>query len=154
MDRTNHKNLGQMNMEISEDSEVRDTTLIELTAEVVAAYVSKNSVPAADLPSVIADVHAALGNVQDSEKTTVTERPKPAVNPKKSVHDDHIVCLEDGMKFKSLKRHLMSHHGLTPEQYRERWGLPASHPMVAPNYAAARSKLAKKLGLGRKPKGK
>lgn len=143
-----------MNMENSEENEIRDTTLIELTAEVVAAYVSKNSVPAADLPSVIADVHAALGNVQDTEKTAVAERPKPAVNPKKSVHDDYIVCLEDGMKFKSLKRHLMSHHGMTPEQYRERWGLSASYPMVAPNYAAARSKLAKKLGLGRKPKGK
>ncbi len=143
-----------MNMENTEENELRDTTLIELTAEVVAAYVSKNSVPAADLPSVIADVHAALGNVQDTEKTAVAERPKPAVNPKKSVHDDYIICLEDGMKFKSLKRHLMSHHGLTPEQYRERWGLSASHPMVAPNYAAARSKLAKKLGLGRKPKGK
>lgn len=143
-----------MNMENSEENEIRDTTLIELTAEVVAAYVSKNSVPAADLPSVIADVHAALGNVQNTEKTAVAERPKPAVNPKKSVHDDYIVCLEDGMKFKSLKRHLMSHHGMTPEQYRERWGLSASHPMVAPNYAAARSKLAKKLGLGRKPKAK
>lgn len=141
-------------MENIEDNALRDTTLLELTAEVVAAYVSKNSVPAADLPSVIADVHAALGNVQDMEKTAVTERPKPAVNPKKSVHDDHIVCLEDGMKFKSLKRHLMSHHGMTPEEYRERWGLSASYPMVAPNYAAARSKLAKKLGLGRKPKGK
>lgn len=143
-----------MNMENIEDNALRDTTLLELTAEVVAAYVSKNSVPAADLPSVIADVHAALGNVQDMEKTAVTERPKPAVNPKKSVHDDHIVCLECGMKFKSLKRHLMSHHGMTPEEYRERWGLSASYPMVAPNYAAARSKLAKKLGLGRKPKGK
>lgn len=141
-------------MDNTEENEIRDTTLIELTAEVVAAYVSKNSVPAADLPAVIADVHAALGNVQDSEKTAVAERPKPAVNPKKSVHDDHIVCLECGMKFKSLKRHLMSHHGMTPEQYRERWGLSASYPMVAPNYAAARSKLAKKLGLGRKPKGR
>ena len=80
------------------------------------------------------------------------DKQKPAVNPKKSVHDDYIVCLEDGKKFKSLKRHLMTHYGLTPEQYREKWGLDASYPMVAPNYAAARSQLAKKMGLGRKRK--
>ena len=80
------------------------------------------------------------------------DKQKPAVNPKRSVHDDYIVCLEDGKKFKSLKRHLMTHYGLTPDQYREKWGLDASYPMVAPNYAAARSQLAKKMGLGRKRK--
>ena len=82
------------------------------------------------------------------------EKQKPAVNPKRSVHDDYIVCLEDGKKFKSLKRHLMTHYNLTPEEYREKWGLDANYPMVAPNYAAARSQLAKKMGLGRKPKGR
>ncbi len=82
----------------------------------------------------------------------VQDKQKPAVNPKKSVHDDYIVCLEDGKKFKSLKRHLMTHYSMTPEQYREKWGLDSSYPMVAPNYAAARSQLAKSMGLGRKPK--
>ncbi|MCO4318375.1 MucR family transcriptional regulator [Phyllobacterium sp. 21LDTY02-6] len=128
--------------------------LLELTAELVAAYVSNNSVPAGDLPSLIADVHAALGRVNGVTETvaTVQEKPKPAVNPKKSVADDYIVCLEDGKKFKSLKRHLMTHYSLTPEQYREKWDLDPSYPMVAPNYAAARSRLAKNMGLGRKRK--
>ena len=139
-------------MEVSENSKINDDTLIELTADVVAAYVSNNPVPASDLPGLIADIHSALGRVGSAASAAPAERPKPAVNPKKSVHDDYIICLEDGKKFKSLKRHLMSHYGLTPEQYREKWGLEASYPMVAPNYAAARSKLAKKMGLGRKRK--
>ncbi|MRG56000.1 transcriptional regulator, MucR family [Phyllobacterium sp. YR620] len=128
--------------------------LLELTAELVAAYVSNNSVPAGDLPTLIADVHAALGRVGGSVETVVAvqEKPKPAINPKKSVADDYIVCLEDGKKFKSLKRHLMTHYSLTPEQYREKWDLDPSYPMVAPNYAAARSRLAKNMGLGRKRK--
>jgi predicted transcriptional regulator len=128
-------------------------TLLELTADVVAAYVSNNPVPASDLPNLISEVHSALGRIGSvSAAPAVAEKPKPAVNPKKSVFDEHIVCLEDGKKFKSLKRHLMSHFGLTPEAYREKWGLDPNYPMVAPNYAAARSKLAKKMGLGRKPK--
>lgn len=128
--------------------------LLELTADVVAAYVSNNPVPASELPNLISEVHSALGRIGGAEAPAVpAEKPKPAVNPKRSVHDDYIVCLEDGKKFKSLKRHLMSHYGLTPEAYREKWGLDANYPMVAPNYAAARSKLAKKMGLGRKPKG-
>ncbi|MBZ9654333.1 MucR family transcriptional regulator [Phyllobacterium lublinensis] len=128
--------------------------LLELTAELVAAYVSNNSVPAGDLPTLIADVHAALGRVGGAAEAVVTvqEKPKPAINPKKSVADDYIVCLEDGKKFKSLKRHLMTHYSLTPEQYREKWDLDPSYPMVAPNYAAARSRLAKNMGLGRKRK--
>ncbi|MBB3238091.1 MucR family transcriptional regulator [Phyllobacterium endophyticum] len=128
--------------------------LLELTAELVAAYVSNNSVPAGDLPGLIADVHAALGRVGGGLETVaaVQEKPKPAINPKKSVADDFIVCLEDGKKFKSLKRHLMTHYNLTPEQYREKWDLDPSYPMVAPNYAAARSRLAKNMGLGRKRK--
>ena len=128
--------------------------LLELTAELVAAYVSNNSVPSGDLPALIADVHAALGRVGSGAEAVVAiqEKPKPAINPKKSVADDYIVGLEDGKKFKSLKRHLMTHYGLTPEQYREKWDLDASYPMVAPNYAAARSRLAKNMGLGRKRK--
>lgn len=132
----------------------RDDSLIELTADVVAAYVSNNPVQVGDLPALIADVHAALARVGGSAEPAPAEKPKPAVNPKKSVFDDYIICLEDGKKFKSLKRHLMTHYGLTPDEYREKWGLDASYPMVAPNYARARSQLAKTMGLGRKPKAK
>lgn len=129
--------------------------LIELTADVVAAYVSNNPVPVGELSNLIADVHAALGRVSGPvEQPQPVEKQKPAVNPKRSVHDDYIVCLEDGKKFKSLKRHLMTHYGMSPDEYREKWGLDASYPMVAPNYAAARSQLAKKMGLGRKRKGR
>lgn len=125
--------------------------LIELTAEIVAAYVSNNSVAANDLPSVISQVHAALGGtVTPAEE--VLEKQKPAVTVRRSIQSDHLVCLEDGQKYKSLKRHLMSNHGLTPEQYRERWELPADYPMVAPAYAEARSRLAKEMGLGQKRK--
>ncbi len=126
--------------------------LIELTADVVSAYVSNNPVPAGDLANLIADVHAALGRVGTTSEAAPADKPKPAVNPKKSVNEEYIVCLEDGKKFKSLKRHLMTHYGLTPEAYREKWGLDANYPMVAPSYAAARSQLAKKMGLGRKRK--
>ena len=127
-------------------------SMIELTADVVAAYVSKNSLPAVELPNLISQVHAALSRIGAPVETVEAEKPKPAVNPKRSVHDDYIICLEDGKKFKSLKRHIMTHFNLTPEEYREKWGLDPSYPMVAPNYAAARSSLAKKMGLGRKPK--
>ena len=122
--------------------------LIELAADIVSAYVSNNTVPASDLPALIADVHRALGNTQTGVNEPVSEPLKPAVNPKKSVFPDYIVCLEDGKKFKSLKRHLRTHYDLSPEEYREKWALPADYPMVAPNYAAARSALAKKMGLG------
>ncbi|MGE0501484.1 MAG: MucR family transcriptional regulator [Rhizobiaceae bacterium] len=139
-------------MDASETGGKAAEMLIELTADVVSAYVSNNSVAAGDLPNLIADVHAALGRAGGGSEAAPAEKPKPAVSPKKSVHDDYIICLEDGKKFKSLKRHLMTHYNLTPEQYREKWGLEASYPMVAPNYAAARSALAKKMGLGRKRK--
>lgn len=132
------------------DHENKNETLLELTADVVSAYVSNNPVPAGELASLIASVNAALaqlGSVAEAEAPSQA----PAVNPKRSVHGDYIVCLEDGQKFKSLKRHLASHHGLSPEEYRAKWGLPADYPMAAPNYAAARSELAKKMGLGRKP---
>jgi predicted transcriptional regulator len=122
--------------------------LIDLTADIVSAYVSNNTVPAADLPALIANVHRALTNTQMGMAEPAPEPLKPAVNPKKSVFPDYIVCLEDGKKFKSLKRHLRTHYDLSPEEYREKWGLAADYPMVAPNYAAARSALAKKMGLG------
>lgn len=131
----------------------RDDLLAELTAEVVAAYVSNNVVQTADLPNLIAEVHTALG-LTGSKEAAPAEKPKPAVPIRKSVHNDYIICLEDGMKFKSLKRHLMTYHGLTPDEYREKWGLAPDYPMVAPAYAAARSRLAKEMGLGQKRKGK
>jgi predicted transcriptional regulator len=125
--------------------------LIELTAEIVAAYVSNNSVAANDLPNVISQVHAALGGATMPTEEVV-EKPKPAVSVRRSIQNDYLICLEDGQKFKSLKRHLMTHYGLTPEQYREKWDLPADYPMVAPSYAEARSRLAKEMGLGQKRK--
>ena len=140
-------------MDIVEAEMKTSDMLMELTADVVAAYVSNNPVQAVDLPALIANVHEALGQVGVPEAAP-QEKPKPAVNPKKSIHDDYIICLEDGKKFKSLKRHLMTHFGLTPEQYREKWQLDVNYPMVAPNYAASRSALARKMGLGRKRKGK
>lgn len=138
-------------MDINENGQQERDLLAELTADVVAAYVGNNPVQMADLPSLIGDVHSALNRTMGGAAAAEPEKPKPAVNPKKSVTDDFIICLEDGKKFKSLKRHLMSHYGLTPEEYRERWDLPADYPMVAPNYAAARSRLAREMGLGRKP---
>jgi predicted transcriptional regulator len=140
-------------MENTDSYSMKSDALIELTADVVSAYVSNNPVPAADLPGLIAEIHAALGRVGGTPEQAPAEKQKPAVNPKKSVHDEYIICLDDGKKFKSLKRHLMTHYGMTPDQYREKWGLDPSYPMVAPNYAAARSQLAKKMGLGRKRKG-
>ncbi len=122
--------------------------LIDLTADIVSAYVSNNSVAAADLPALIAEIHSALSRTHGGMNEPEPEPLKPAVNPKKSVFPEYIICLEDGKKFKSLKRHLRTHYDLSPEEYREKWGLPADYPMVAPNYAAARSALAKKMGLG------
>ena len=139
-------------MDMNESPARSTDMLIELTADVVAAYVSNNPVPVGELSNLIADVHAALGRVGGTGEPPATDKQKPAVNPKRSIHDDYIVCLEDGKKFKSLKRHLMTHYDMTPDQYREKWGLDPSYPMVAPNYAAARSQLAKKMGLGRKRK--
>ena len=123
-------------------------TFIELTATIVSAYVSNNSVPASDLPALIDQVHTALTRVLTGHSHAPAELPKPAVSVKKSIMPEYIVCLEDGKKFKSLKRHLRAQYNMTPEQYREKWGLAADYPMVAPNYAAARSRLAKQMGLG------
>jgi predicted transcriptional regulator len=126
-----------------------DTTdYIGLTAEIVSAYVSNNTVASADIPALINQVHSALLRVSSGETQPSTESLKPAVPVKRSINPDFIVCLEDGKKFKSLKRHLRTQYGMTPEQYREKWSLPADYPMVAPNYAAARSQLAKQMGLG------
>src|SRR5207302_9327956 len=121
---------------------------IELTARIVSAYVSNNSVPANDLPALIDQVHSALARVSGGQVDMASEPLRPAIPLKKSITPDHIVCLEDGKKFKSLKRHLRTQYNMTPEQYREKWALPADYPMVAPNYAAARSQLAKQMGLG------
>ncbi|MDQ0512755.1 MucR family transcriptional regulator [Ancylobacter amanitiformis] len=123
-------------------------TYIELAADIVSAYVSNNVVLASDLPALLTEVHIALQRVTTGEVELTPEPLKPAVPVKKSVAPDFIICLEDGKKFKSLKRHLRTQYNLTPEQYREKWGLPADYPMVAPNYAAARSALAKEMGLG------
>ena len=132
-----------------------DGGLRELTADVVSAYVSNNPVPMSELSNLIAEVHRALGSTEGGTGAAPApaERPKPAVPVKKSVTPDYIVCLEDGKQFKSLKRHLSSKYDMTPEEYRARWNLPPDYPMVAPNYAAARSKLAREMGLGRKGKG-
>ncbi|MDI4663922.1 MucR family transcriptional regulator [Xanthobacter autotrophicus] len=125
------------------------TAFIELATDIVSAYVSNNTVAPADLPALINDVYATLQRLNGGEaEAAAVEAAKPAVPVKKSVHPDFIICLEDGKKFKSLKRHLRTRYDMTPEQYREKWGLPADYPMVAPNYAAARSELAKQMGLG------
>jgi predicted transcriptional regulator len=121
---------------------------IELAADIVSAYVSNNPVAPGDLPALIRDVHNALLRIQAAPAAPAAEPPKPAVNARRSVHDDYIICLEDGKKYKSLKRHLRTQYNMTPEQYREKWSLPPDYPMVAPNYAKARSALAKEMGLG------
>ncbi len=126
--------------------------VLGLTAQIVSAHVSNNSVTVDALPALIQDVYRTLAGV--GAETVQPEKPQPAVPAKKSVFPDHIVCLEDGKKLKMLKRHLKTAYNMSPEQYRERWGLPPDYPMVAPNYARHRSSLAKKIGLGTKPRGR
>lgn len=126
--------------------------VISLAADIVAAYVINNTVPAAELPELIKSVQQALLAAAAAGVEQPKQELKPAVPVRKSVTPDHIVCLEDGKKFKSLKRHLRTHYDMSPDEYRQKWGLPADYPMVAPNYAAARSALAKKMGLGQKRK--
>ena len=126
-------------------------TLITLTSDIVAAHVSNNSVAVSDLPLIIENVHGALTGL--SSKAAEQARPEPAVPIKSSIKPDYVICLEDGKKLKMLKRHLMTHYKMTPDDYRTKWGLPASYPMVAPNYAEKRRELAKAIGLGKK-KGK
>jgi len=137
--------------EPGQDSMQEKGNLVELTADIVAAYVGNNTVPQADLPKLIANIYQSLASAMqapaEAKPADVVEL-KPAVPVRKSLTPDYIICLEDGKKFKSLKRHLRTHYDLSPEQYREKWGLPLDYPMVAPNYAEARSSLAKKIGLG------
>lgn len=123
--------------------------LLELTTEIVSAHIGNNTVALSELPQLIQEVYRSLDSVG---ATPVQERPQPAVPVKKSIFPDYVVCLEDGKKLKMLKRHLKTAYDMSPDQYRERWGLPSDYPMVAPNYAKHRSNLAKKIGLGTKPR--
>jgi predicted transcriptional regulator len=124
-------------------------TYIEIAAEIVSAYVSNNSVPASELPGLLNEIHSALVRVSNGTAVAVVpEAAKPAVPPKKSITADFLICLEDGLKFKSLKRHLRTRYNMSPDEYREKWSLPSDYPMVAPAYAKTRSALARKMGLG------
>jgi predicted transcriptional regulator len=127
---------------------VGSASTMELMADIVSAYVSNNTIAPGEVTQLMSDVHHALLRVAGMPAEGLNEAPKPAIAVKKSVTPEYIVCLEDGKKFKSLKRHLRTQYNMSPEDYREKWGLPADYPMVAPNYAQARSQLAKKMGLG------
>ena len=129
-----------------------EQSLIELTADIVSAHVSNNTVAISDVPALVRSVHAALAGLGEPEGAAEPEKKVPAVSVRSSVKPDSIACLECGKKQKMLKRHLETAHGLTPAQYREEYGLPANYPMVAPNYAQQRAELAKKIGLGRNPR--
>ena len=135
-----------------EDNSSSSSELAELTVVIVSAYVSNNAVVAADLPDLIDQTFSALREAEAKETQPIQEELEPAISIKKSVTPDYIICLEDGKQFKSLKGHLRTSFNLSPDQYRAKWGLPYNYPMVAPNYSAARSALAKKIGLGRKGK--
>jgi predicted transcriptional regulator len=132
--------------------DTKNNEIVGLAADIVAAYVGNNPVPVTNLPNLINEVYRALSGAVDSggEKAAEDSDLRPAVPVKRSIHPDYLICLEDGKKFKSLKRHLRTHFNLSPEQYREKWGLPADYPMVAPNYANSRSSLAKTMGLGQR----
>lgn len=126
--------------------------LLSMTTEIVSAHLSNNTVAVADIPQLIKLVYTSLATQGVEEQKEVQEKPVPAVPIKKSVMNDYIICLEDGKKLKMLKRHLKTRYNMTPEEYRKKWGLPDDYPMVAPAYAAQRSSLAKKIGLGTKPR--
>ncbi len=128
------------------------SSLIRMTTDIVSAYVAHNTVAVAELPKLIERIHGTLSDIRGGGEAVERSELKPAVPIRKSMTDDHIVCLEDGKKFKSLKRHLRTRYDMTPEQYREKWGLPPDYPMVAPNYARQRSDLARKMGLGQAKK--
>ncbi len=145
--RATHFFQGQTRRALMNDNS-KNSRFIDLTAEIVSAYVSNNAVAAGDMPSLIGQVYGALLRVSGGQGDLHAEPLRPAISVKKSISPEYIVCLEDGKKFKSLKRHLRTQYNMTPEQYREKWGLPPDYPMVAPNYAAARSELAKQMGLG------
>jgi predicted transcriptional regulator len=131
------------------DTEASEDTLLTLTADIVAAHVSNNSVAVNDLPNLIQNVHSALSGISRASAAPEA-RPEPKVSIRSSIKTDYIVCLEDGKRLKMLKRHLMTHYNMTPDQYRQKWGLASDYPMVAPNYAEQRRKLAKSIGLGTK----
>ncbi len=138
-------------------NEYDDLTTLDLTASIVAAYVGNNSLPVQELPALIASIHGTLvrvrtGNGESPSQEIAAEPAKPAVPVKKSITPDYLICLEDGKKFKSLKRHLRTHYDMSPDEYRAKWNLPSDYPMVAPNYAEARSNLAKQMGLGQQRK--
>ncbi|GAB5481177.1 MucR family transcriptional regulator [Sphingorhabdus sp. EL138] len=135
---------------MTEEDVALNETLITLTSDIVAAHVSNNSVAVSDLPLIISNVHDALSGL--AGKAAEQAKPEPAVPIKSSIKPDYVVCLEDGKKLKMLKRHLMTHYGMTPDEYRVKWGLPSNYPMVAPNYAQQRRELAKAIGLGKKKK--
>ena len=136
--------------EVEASTPVLENRMLEMAVEIISAYVTKNAVPASELPSLIFTIYASLGKVGAPESKPAEAPPAvPAVPIKKSVHEDYIICLNDGKKFKSLKRHLQTAYGLLPEDYRAKWGLPSDYPMVAPAYAKTRSDLAKKIGLGK-----
>jgi predicted transcriptional regulator len=133
-----------------EATDIRGQDLVRLTTDIVSAYLTNNSVPVAEIPAIIKSIHATLQSFGNESAPATTQ--KPAVPIKKSVQDDYIVCLEDGAKLKMLKRYLRSRYDMTPEDYRQKWSLPADYPMVAPNYAELRSAFAKKIGLGKIPR--
>lgn len=129
-----------------------DEGIIEIVSSIVSAYVGNNPVPASDLPGLIENTYNVVNELREKGHVEAKIEQKPAVPVKKSLADDYLICLEDGKKFKSLKRHLRTRYNMTPEQYREKWGLPTDYPMVAPNYAKQRSDLAKRMGLGQAKK--
>ena len=143
-----HRNITLTGIENAMSEVSKNENYIELAADIVSAYISNNSVPSSDLPALINEVHAALLRVTSGSVALAVEPPKPAVPAKKSITNEYIICLEDGRKFKSLKRHLRTQYNLSPDEYRAKWSLPPDYPMVAPNYAKARSNLAKQMGLG------
>ena len=132
---------------MTEKSSTGGEGIVELTVEIVASHVQNNSVAISDLPQLIKTVHESLTNLTYEQSP---ERPQPAISVRRSITPDYIICLEDGRKLKMLKRHLATSYGMTPEDYRKKWGLPIDYPMVAPNYARQRSSLAKKIGLGKR----
>jgi predicted transcriptional regulator len=134
---------------MSEQDDIAEN-LITLTADIVSAHVSNNTIPATDLPQLIQGIHAALAGLGGAAPAPEAPKQEPAVSIRQSIKPDYVVCLEDGKKLKMLKRHLMTHYQMTPDDYRRKWGLPADYPMVAPNYADQRRDLAKKIGLGTK----
>lgn len=134
----------------SNDAQDQGSKFLEFTVSIVSSYVSKNTIGSNDLPKLIESVHACLSSLDENGQTVATA--KPAVSVKKSITEDYLICLEDGQKFKSLRRHLRSKYDMSPEEYREKWKLPYDYPMVAPSYAKQRSELAKKMGLGQNKK--